>query len=461
MKNINTPRLMLAAPASGSGKTTLTCAVLQAFVNRGLKASSFKCGPDYIDPMFHTEVIGTLSRNLDLFLFDENTANYLLAKNSQQSDISVLEGAMGFYDGVGGGESASSYHLAKATNTPVVLVLSARGMALSAAALVHGFATFKNDSNIKAVILNNCSKNSYNILKKLIEEQTGVHVAGYMPPLSTCLLESRHLGLVTAGEVQNLRQKLYKLAHQAEETIELDFLLRLAQAAPQLIYTKPALPPSAGGAPLRVAVARDKAFLFYYEDSLELLRELGAELVPFSPIADAELPQGICGLLLGGGYPEIYAKELSQNTRLLVQIKEKLAGGLPCIAECGGFLYLHNVLKDEQGVSFNMVGAVAAEAENAHELRHFGYVTLTAGCDNLLCQKGQKLQGHEFHYWHSTNEGEGFTVQKPFGKAVWQGGYVSKTLYAGFPHMHFYGAPFAAKNFLLQCKLYRMEDEAK
>ena len=451
----NTPRLMLAATGSGSGKTTLTCAVLQAFVNRGLKTSSFKCGPDYIDPMFHTEVIGTKSRNLDLFFFSENTANFLLLKNSVGCDIAVMEGVMGFYDGVGGTEHASSYHLAAATKTPVVLVLSVRGMALSAAAIVRGFATLRGDSNIKAVVLNHCSKASYPMLKQLIEEETGIHVAGYLPTLSGCLLESRHLGLVTAAEVQNLRKKLAVLAQQAEETLELGFLQELAQNAPKLNFTPPQLPAPLQGKPFRVAIARDKAFCFYYEDSLELLHELGAELIPFSPLSDSALPQGICGVLLGGGYPELYAKKLAENTSLLGDIHEKLTFGLPCIAECGGFLYLHKMLEDADGESFKMVGVIDADAVNAHKLNHFGYVTLTASSNNMLCKSGGKMPAHEFHYWQSSSDGEGFMAEKPTGNRFWQGVYTTQSLYAGFPHLHFYSQPSFAKNFLLQCESYR------
>lgn len=453
-------RFMLAGTNSGCGKTTLTCAILQAFVNRGLKAASFKCGPDYIDPMFHSEVIGAHSRNLDLFFFDGNTASYLLCKNAIGSDISVLEGVMGFYDGVRNTESASSYDVARATRTPVVLVVSVRGMALSAAAIAKGFADFRGDSGIKAVVLNNCSEKLYEKLKPIVEKETKLHVAGYMPSLPSCRLESRHLGLVTAAEVENLREKLQTLARYAEETIELDYLLKLADGAKAPVFTKPALPSPMPGKPVRVAVARDKAFCFYYEDSLELISELGAELVPFSPMNDASLPPDIDGVILGGGYPELYAEKLSGNTALMAELCEKLRGGLPCIAECGGFLYLHKTLADENGKKHTMVGYIDAYAAKGEGLRHFGYVQLSANEDNMLCKEGSGfIPSHEFHYWRSSGDGGGFSVLKAGGTSAWGGVYASKSLYAGFPHLHFYSAPKAAKNFLLTCKKYRKARE--
>lgn len=459
--NPDTPRILLAAANSGAGKTTVTCAVLQAFVNRGVKTASFKCGPDYIDPMFHSEVIGAKSRNLDLFFYGESTANYLLCKNAEGCGLSVLEGVMGFYDGVGGTTvQASSYHLARATATPVVLVLSARGMSLSAAAVVRGLAAFRPESNIKAVVLNHCSPMSYPMLKKIIEEEAGVPVAGFLPTLADCSLESRHLGLVTAAEVQNLREKLSALAAQAEKTIDLDLLWELAHTAPPPVYSRPAVPAPLP-APVRVAVARDAAFCFYYEDSLDLLRELGAELVPFSPLECAALPPDTDGLLLGGGYPELYAKRLAENAAMRESVRAGLAAGLPCIAECGGFLYLHETLEGADGEAYPMAGVIAAAAHNAHKLCRFGYVTLTANRENLLCAAGERIAAHEFHYWESGDCGEGFAAEKPVSGRGWQCAHTSAALYAGFAHLHFYSNPAFAKNFLLQCEAHRKARDQK
>lgn len=443
------PRFLLAAANSGAGKTTVTCAVLQALVNRGYKTASFKCGPDYIDPMFHSEVIGTKSRNLDLFLLGEDTVRYLLCKNAAGCGISVLEGVMGFYDGVGGSTTqASSYHLARATNTPVVLVLNVRGMSLSAAAMVKGFAALRQDSGIGAVLLNRCSPASYPMLKNAIEAETGIPVAGYLPTMQDCSLESRHLGLVTAAEVQNLKEKLAALALQAEKSIDLDLLCGLACKAPNPVFTPPVLPaPSL----VRIAVAKDRAFCFYYEDSLDLLRELGAELIPFSPMSDAHLPQNIHGLLLGGGYPEVHARELAANTSLRGEIGAALRRGLPCVAECGGFMYLHSTLEGSDGKTYPMVGAVDGTCFNTHKLCRFGYAAITAQRDNLLCKQGGSIPVHEFHYWDSTANGDAFMAEKPVSGKSWACGQASQNLYAGFAHLHFYADIGMAQRFLRQC----------
>ena len=297
---MSAPRLLLCAPASGGGKTTVTCALLQALVNRGAGPVAFKCGPDYIDPMFHSEIIGAKSRNLDLFFLGRDTARYLLEKNSRGSGLALIEGVMGYYDGIGLSADASAYDLARATGTPAVLVLDGRGRALTAAAAVKGMRDFRPDSGIRGVILNRVSPMLYPRLKEAIEGETGVTVYGYLPNLPGCALESRHLGLVTAAEVAGLREKLSALAAQAEKSVDIDGLLALAASAPALNAPAPALPPPVEGRP-RIAVARDKAFCFYYADGLELLEALGAELAEFSPLADEGLPEGACGLYLGGG----------------------------------------------------------------------------------------------------------------------------------------------------------------
>ena len=295
------PRLVLAGTNSGCGKTTVTCAVLQALVSRGLRVGAAKCGPDYIDPMFHSRVIGAKSSNLDSFFFDRDTMRYLLAHNGQDCDITVIEGVMGYYDGLGlTSTRASTYETARETESPVVLVVNARGAALSVVAAVQGFLDFAPDNNVQGVILNGCSAMSYGALTWELENRLGVRACGYLPRLPECALESRHLGLVTADEVEDLREKLRQLAEAAEKTLELDALLEIAHNAPVLDFTPPVLPEK--GAPVRIGVARDRAFCFYYEDSLDLLRQLGAELIPFSPLADEKLPDGVQGLYLGGGY---------------------------------------------------------------------------------------------------------------------------------------------------------------
>ncbi len=448
----NTPRLLLCAPASGGGKTTVTCGLLQALMNRTMAPKAFKCGPDYIDPMFHSEVMGVPSRNLDLFFLGEENTRTLLARNTRGAGVAVIEGVMGYYDGIGMSTDASAYDLALVTQTPAVLVADVRGRAISAAALVQGMAGFRPDSGIRGVILNRCSPMLYERLKTCIEAETGIRVYGFLPNLPECSLESRHLGLVTAAEVADLKEKLEILARQVEDTVDVDGLLALAGTAPALPETQTPAPNPGGPV---VAVARDEAFCFYYQDGLEELENQGLQLAFFSPLRDKTLPAGVCGLYLGGGYPELYAKALSENTPMRAAIAGAIGQGLPTVAECGGFLYLHEGLEGADGISYPMVGAVQAKAFRTQKLGRFGYITLTAGEDTLLCDAGESLPGHEFHYWDSTRPGGAFWAQKPQSDRGWNCVHAGKTLYAGFPHLNFAASPKAAAKFAAACVAYR------
>ena len=438
-------RLVLAGTNSGCGKTTVTCAVLQALISRGLRVGAAKCGPDYIDPMFHSRVIGAKSSNLDPFFFDRDTIRYLLSHNGEGCDVTVIEGVMGYYDGLGlTSTRASTYEAARETESPVVLVVNARGAALSVVAAVQGFLDFAPDNNVQGVILNGCSAMSYGALARELESRLGVRACGYLPRLPECALESRHLGLVTADEVADLREKLRQLAEAAEKTLELDALLEIAHNAPVLDFTPPVLPEK--GAPVRIGVARDRAFCFYYEDSLDLLRQLGAELVSFSPLTDERLPNGIQGLYLGGGYPELYAAQLEENHALRRQIRDAVHTGMPCIAECGGFMYLTQAIAGRA-----MVGALPGDCFDTGKLTRFGYITATAREDNLLCRAGEQVPMHEFHHWDTPQPGDAFGAEKPSGKQ-WRCAYATDTLYAGFPHFHFYAKPVMAQRFLAACR---------
>ena len=439
------PRLVLAGTNSGCGKTTVTCAVLQSLVRRGLRVGAAKCGPDYIDPMFHSRVIGAKSSNHDPFFFDRDTIRYLLSHNGEGCDVTVIEGVMGYYDGLGlTSTRASTYEAARETESPVVLVVNARGAALSVVAAVQGFLDFAPDNNVQGVILNGCSAMSYGALARELESRLGVRACGYLPRLPECALESRHLGLVTADEVADLREKLRQLAEAAEKTLELDALLEIAHNAPVLDFTPPVLPEK--GAPVRIGVARDRAFCFYYEDSLDLLRQLGAELVSFSPLTDERLPNGIQGLYLGGGYPELYAAQLEENHALRRQIRDAVHTGMPCIAECGGFMYLTQAIAGRA-----MVGALPGDCFDTGKLTRFGYITATAREDNLLCRAGEQVPMHEFHHWDTPQPGDAFGAEKPSGKQ-WRCAYATDTLYAGFPHFHFYAKPVMAQRFLAACR---------
>lgn len=455
-----TPRLMLAAASSGSGKTTIACAILQALTRMGEHPVSFKCGPDYIDPMFHRQVLGIPSRNLDLFFSDEATAAYLLQKNSENFSLAFIEGVMGYYDGIATTTEASSWQLAKATQTPVVLVLNCKGMSVSIAAQLGGYLSYQPDSQIKGVILNQVSKSIYPEIKALIEQRYDVAVCGYMPKMSDCSLESRHLGLVTAEEIGDLQQRLEKLGEQAMQTIDLPLLLKIAAQAPALAVPAVQLP-APNPTPLRIGVARDKAFSFYYADNLELLEQLGAQLVEFSPLHDPQLPDDLDGLLLGGGYPELYADTLSQNRTLMAQIKAALQNGLPCIAECGGFQYLCEQLEGADSKSYPMVGFLPGSSFRTPSLRRFGYVRLTAQKDNLLCKKGEGFAAHEFHYWDSQHCGNGCIAQKPCRRSSWECVVCDENFWAGYPHLYFYANVQMAKNFLNRCNRFHTQKEGK
>ena len=379
----------------------------------------------------------------------------LLAKNSQGKEISVIEGVMGFYDGLGFDSAmASSFETAQITQTPVILVLNAKGSALSLLAQIHGFMTFLPDNHIRGIILNRCSPISYTLMAKAIQErfQGKIIPLGYLPEMPECSLESRHLGLVTAQEVSNLSGIIEKLARQAEKSIDLDSILQLAQSAgtvqcddiPLPRYTKK----------IRIAAAMDKAFCFYYHDDFDMLREMGAEIILFSPLNDRKLPEDIHGLYIGGGYPELYAEALSQNVPIKNEIRKLLENGIPCIAECGGFMYLTQAIADQP-----MVGFLNGKCYNTGKLTRFGYVTLRAEKDSMLCQQGDSIKAHEFHYWDCDEPGTGFTAEKVSGKK-WQCIHADETLYAGFPHFHFYAAPDLAVRFYKACLKFKEAQDA-
>lgn len=446
------PRIVIGAAGSGAGKTTVTCAILQALRNRGLSSAAFKCGPDYIDPMFHKEILGIPSRNLDLFFFSAETARALFSRNAQGKDISIVEGVMGYYDGMGDTEKASTWDLAECLESPSVLILNCQGMSLSSAAIAKGFLAFRKN-RIRGWILNQMKPMSYPFYKTLLERETGLPVLGYLPPMPECSLESRHLGLVTAGEIADLRQKTDLLARQVEKSIDLDALLSIARSAPDMLPSAWEIPPSFPER-VRIGIARDRAFQFYYEDALDLLREMGAELVEFSPLRDPLLPEKLGGILLGGGYPELFARELSENQTMRSSVFEAIQKGMPCIAECGGFLYLHESLEGENGGVYPMVGVLPAQAFRTSHLNRFGYAMLTARKENLLCKQGDGFPAHEFHYWDSTACGDGFTARKVSGRE-WTCGFVSETLYAGYPHFHFCSCPPIASRFLAKAREYQ------
>lgn len=455
MKHANPRRLLFAAPASGSGKTTVVCAVMRALKKRRLAVQSFKSGPDYIDPMFHAAVTGVEAHNLDVFLFGghgvgEQMCRRILAGAGERADISVLEGAMGYYDGLGLSEEYSAYELARFTGTPVVLIVDGKGTALSLAAVLKGMAGFRTDSRIQGFIINNIHPVVYAYYKALWEHESGLKGYGCLPYIGDASVESRHLGLVTAEEVENLRYKTELLAAAAERHIDLDGLLVLAATAEPFSYgeAQPAKPVKA-----RIAVAKDKAFCFYYDESLHSLAAAGAELIPFSPLEDGELP-ACDGIYIGGGYPELYAADLSANVSLRQRLRRAVRAGMPCFAECGGYMYLSEAFYDKT-VCLPMVGVVPGKVRMTDRLTRFGYITLTAEKDTFLCKKGDTVRAHEFHYSDSTENGSAFTARKAGGKRFWPAVYAEGNILAGYPHIHFCGTPGWAENFVNACARWR------
>ena len=379
-------QFLLAAPRSGSGKTTMTCALLMALKRRGCAPCAFKSGPDYIDPMFHRAVLGVESRNLDLFFSAPETVRTLYAKGAAGHGAAVCEGAMGFYDGLGGvSDRASAWHLADTLGLPVLLVVEPKGQSLTLAAELKGLDSFRTPSHIAGILLNNCTARMHALLAPMLEEETGLPVLGFLPKLPEAVIGSRHLGLYTAAEVENLQQKLALLADAAEEHIDWPRLLALCEKEPPALPARAETPP----ARVRIAVAQDEAFCFTYAETLEAFRDAGAEVVFFSPLRDTALPENIGGLYLPGGYPELHARELSKNTSLLREIKRKIESGLPTAAECGGFLYLGQSLTDAEGQSWPMAGVLPGEAKDAGRLVRFGYATLSADSDSLLFRAGR------------------------------------------------------------------------
>lgn len=477
---VHLPRVMLAAPSSGSGKTTVTCGLLQALKNRGLDPASFKCGPDYIDPMFHSRVIGAKSRNLDTFFADKEVVRYLLGKTAVQSGISVLEGVMGLFDGLGGTSvQASSYDLARVTDTPVILTVNARGMSLSVIPLICGYLEYQKrfgKQMIRGVILNQTTKMTYLMLKDQIEQETGIRLYGYVPKLADCVIESRHLGLVTPDEILDLRQKLERLSAELEQCLDIDGILALAETAEDYEEEELQLPESAAvfcgkntgtGEDFqclshenelhpRIAVAQDEAFCFYYQDNLDLMERMGAELIPFSPIHDAAFPENISGILLGGGYPELHARELSSNLNMRDQIRQAIGNGMPYLAECGGFMYLHEAMEDMEGRSWPMCGCICGNSFRTPKLSRFGYISLSAepGAEQLLPQ-GQTILGHEFHYFDSTSAGCSYLAAKPTGKRQWKCIHGTQSSAAGYPHLYYWSNPEFIYRFIRKCVRWR------
>ncbi|MBQ6753350.1 MAG: cobyrinate a,c-diamide synthase [Clostridia bacterium] len=442
---MNAPRILIAGTNSGSGKTTAVSTILTLIRRRGLNVRALKCGPDYIDPMFHEKALGIPCTNLDPFFCDSKLLRHLLLQNAG-SDITVIEGVMGYYDGTGrDGTDNSTYSVARLTDTPVILVVNASGASTSLLAVIEGFRNYRADSNIRGVIFNGITRSTYETIKQQLSSD--IVPLGYIPKFGKELrIPSRHLGLVTAGEIDDISKKQNDIADLCEMTIDLDMILELAGKADELEDSSPIIPQKA---PINLAYAKDEAFCFYYTDTLRLFEKMGATLLPFSPLKNEPIPSEADGLLLPGGYPELHADKLERNTVSKESVKAAVEGGMPTIAECGGFQYLGQKLDGRE-----MCGVLPHESNKTDRLVRFGYVTLSSQKDSLFGEKGTMLKGHEFHYWDSTDCGDGFSCLKPNGR-IWKSGVLTDTMYAGYPHLFLYQNIDAAGAFYDKCLGYK------
>ncbi len=448
--------IMIAAIKSGSGKTTITCGLLEAIKQRGHAVTAFKCGPDYIDPMFHRKVIGVASHNLDTFFSDDEQIRELYAKEGADNEIAVIEGVMGLFDGLGGiRQEGSSYHLAKVLQIPIILVIDAHGMGRTVVPVLAGIKDYDEANLIKGVVLNNTSEAFAKTIAGIIEEEVKIPVVGYVPKLRDIKIESRYLGLRLPEEIEGIKEQLAEFAGQLEKTVNVDKLLEIAESVDKVgVSNRGSQCDNQGSADnnakIRIAVAMDEAFNFYYDENLQMLKEYGAELVYFSPIHDRCLPDSINGILLGGGYPELKAEELSSNISMRESIKKAIQSNIPSIAECGGFMYLHDSIRLEDGSVYPMVGVINAESSYAGKLVRFGYVEINEK-RSLFLKEDRCIKGHEFHYFDSTDNGKDAVATKPVTGKNWECVHAGVNHWWGYPHLYYPSNPDFVEHFINVC----------
>ncbi len=460
-------RVLIAGTGSGCGKTTITCGLLYALKQKRIQVASLKCGPDYIDPLYHRTVLGVPTGNLDSYFCDGRTLVSQLVKKEQSlhkdNGIVIVEGVMGYYDGIGITTQASTSEVARLTSTPVILCINASGMGRSLLSIVDGF--LMGDKNIKGIILNNISAGLYQQLKPEIADR-GVVPVGYLPKIAGELFSSRHLGLVTPDEIGDIQDRIENVAQIMEDTIDWQAFFELVYCDKRPEHrgnvsenAGDAVGCDAIGNPgvtvpdgTRIAIARDEAFCFYYDENIQELINAGVQIVFFSPLRDKVLPANIQGLILWGGYPELYADKLSANTSMIASVREHIETGIPYIAECGGFLYLQKKLCD-----YSMVGIFEGEAAKENRLRNFGYITLSSPDGRGPFGTKGHLKAHEFHYCHINDEGSMMRADKASGRGSWSTAYYGDNMYAGFPHIYFPGNQEFVHKFLAKTVEHRHE----
>lgn len=478
---------MITAPASGSGKTVVTMTLLSLLKRHGYNPTAFKAGPDYIDPAYHRAVLGIPSHNIDMYLAGKDGAKNVFRRYSAGAGSVVVEGAMGYYDGLISCETeCSAYNTAALLNLPVLLVVDARGASYSVNAVIRGLKDFRPDSGIAGVLLNRCSEKLYNNIKPAILRETGVLPVGFLPETEDAAFPSRHLGLVGAEEIEDLQTRIGRLTDLAEKTVSLEALTQaMGAAGRQPDFSVPftgwesadekfykrmrnreggktdnpakangndggkATSATAAKAKPLIAVARDSAFSFIYEENLDVLRDLGADIAFFSPLSDEKLPAGASGLYLPGGYPELYAKELSENASMRASVLGAVRSGMPVIAECGGYSYLQKKLEGKAGSLYDMVGVLPGTVRRQKGLVRFGYAEMKAILPSLLFDEGDCVHVHSFHHYDVVDfdSGVAFALTKPDGRS-WMEGIASRTAYCAYPHLYFPGALKAAEKFV-------------
>ena len=441
--------LVVAGEKSGCGKTTVSLGLMKAFSLRGFKVQGFKAGPDYIDPSYYKLATGREGRNLDLWMLDEDTVLELFDRNSSGVDISIVEGAMGLFDGAYPDDKGSSAHVAKVLKAPVILVVDAGGSSTSIAATILGFKLFDSGLRIEGVILNKVGGESHlNHLRKAIEERTGIKVLGGIPRVEDIALGERHLGLIPAVEGDRLSEKIERVSTLLEKHLDLGYILKIANSSPDIpVYEKRVFIGEKREKVVRVGVAIDRAFSFYYEDNLDILRFYGCEVVFFSPTEDERLPRGLDAIFIGGGFPEVYADTLEHNRGLREEIKAFSISGKPVYAECGGLMYLGKEIETVEGKRFAMVGAIPVKTVMRGRIKALGYREVVVEKDVSFFKAGDRFRGHEFHYSELIHEREpnfAFKVIGSTGKTAKEGIFFKNTL-ASYTHIHLASNPNSAK----------------
>lgn len=434
-------KILIAGTNSGVGKTTISLGIMQALTKRNLKVQPYKVGPDYIDPSYHTFITGRDSRNLDSYMLDDEKIKYIFKNASKDADISVIEGVMGLYDGFGIDlNSCTSSYTSKILKSPVILVINGKAMSSSAAAMVLGYKELDKEVNIKGVIVNNVkTKNHYELIKEAIEKYCNVEVLGYFPPNEKFKLDSRHLGLVPSVEIEALTEKFYDLGSEIEKYINIDRFIEISESEEiETSFELNELPKLKNKS---IAVAYDKAFNFYYKENLELLNQMNIEIKTFSLLYDEIVPKADC-IYIGGGFPEVFAKELGINKKMRESIKKAHENNVPIYAECGGLMYLGEKLLDLDGNEYEMVGIFEGISKMTKSLKRFGYCDGIAKVDTVFSNKGDIIKGHEFHHseFNSNEECSYKMVKKRGNKIVdeWYGGYSKGNTLATYLHTHFY-----------------------